>query len=568
MGRRGKPPQPPVVNDYGALLLDILKVPAGEREKVIARAAASARLRAQSPARAPVSFRLFGETYRDCPDRFARECVRWSEVGAGNRQLADYQAEILGDLRTFGRACVRGPHGLGKTVINALAVLWFALTREALGLDWKIPTTASAWRQLQEFLWPEIRKWAPLLDWRRIGRPPFRDDELQTLSLKLRHGRAFAMTSNRPGLVEGAHASQLLFVLDEAKTIPVELFDAIEGALGTANPEFGTEVLVLCTSTPGAPHGRFYEIQTNRRRFADWHVRAVRKDEVIAAGLLNPAYAEARRVQWGEASPQYINRIEGNFADSDQDTVLPLSWVEAAVERWQARKLAGTLAADGYTCTGADIAAGGGDSTAFAIRYGMCVTEVRTYGKEDTMQAANRLETLAARLGGYLVVDAMGVGAGVYDRLRELKARVRAFVGASATPMLDSTGEWGFANTRSAAWWNLRQLLDPSKDPSLALPPHEELLDQLTAPTYGEIRTNPPVYLVEPKERLIDRLGYSTDAADAVVMALWKPPVRLGHTRVAQARVNARWAGALAGGQTRAGAKASRGPLRPSVRGI
>ena len=51
-------------------------------------------------------------------------------------------------------------------------MLWFALTRDAAGIDWKCVTTAGAWRQLEYYLWPEIHKWVGRLNWDVIGRRP------------------------------------------------------------------------------------------------------------------------------------------------------------------------------------------------------------------------------------------------------------------------------------------------------------------------------------------------------------------------------------------------------------
>ena len=98
---------------------------------------------------------------------------------------------------------VRGPHGLGKTALAAIGVLWFATTRDIAGVDWKVPTTASAWRQLQKFLWPEIHKWARRIDWNKVGRDPFGRDELLKLSLNLRTGEAFALASDEPSRARG-----------------------------------------------------------------------------------------------------------------------------------------------------------------------------------------------------------------------------------------------------------------------------------------------------------------------------------------------------------------------------
>ena len=83
---------------------------------------------------------------------------------------ADYQIEVLELLEQGRRVSVRSPHGAGKTAVAAWAILCFALTHD--GLDWKCLTTASAWRQLTKFLWPEVHKWIRRLNWGIIGRPP------------------------------------------------------------------------------------------------------------------------------------------------------------------------------------------------------------------------------------------------------------------------------------------------------------------------------------------------------------------------------------------------------------
>jgi len=99
-----------------------------------------------------------------------------------------------------------------NTTTVSLAVIWFALTRDAAGVDWKCPTTAGAWRQLEQYLWPEIHRWArwPALGF--IGRPPFKRQELLRLNLNLRFGSAFAVASDIPANIEGVHADAVLYV--------------------------------------------------------------------------------------------------------------------------------------------------------------------------------------------------------------------------------------------------------------------------------------------------------------------------------------------------------------------
>jgi hypothetical protein len=84
------------------------------------------------------------EKYFHDPVGFARDCIDWGKDGG----LTFYQDEILEMLRDHKRVSVRGPHGLGKSTITAVTVLWFAITRDAAQVDWKVVTTAGAWRQL------------------------------------------------------------------------------------------------------------------------------------------------------------------------------------------------------------------------------------------------------------------------------------------------------------------------------------------------------------------------------------------------------------------------------------
>lgn len=84
------------------------------------------------------------EKYYSDPVGFAKNCVDWR----GHEGLTFYQEDILQSLQDKHRVSIRGPHGLGKSFTAAITILWFSLTREAAGVDWKAVTTAGAWRQL------------------------------------------------------------------------------------------------------------------------------------------------------------------------------------------------------------------------------------------------------------------------------------------------------------------------------------------------------------------------------------------------------------------------------------
>jgi hypothetical protein len=458
--------------------------------------------------------------YYDDPVGFAADCIDWRDAG-----LAGYQQEILGELPSRKRTCVRSPHGTGKSATVAVAVLWFALTRDAAGVDWKIPTTAGSWHQLTRYMWPEVHKWSGRLRWDRVrdGRP-FTRAELQNLNLRLAHGAAFAGASANSALIEGAHADSLLFIFDEGKAIPAATYDACEGAFtGTG------EAFALCLSTPGAPSGRFYDIQSRKPGYEDWHVRHVSLSEAIAAGRISEDWAEQRARQWGTESSIYQNRVLGEFHAGDEDSVIPLAWAEAAVERWHEWNLAGRPGTemDFPRTVGVDVARYGSNKTVLAIRNGPVLVELRKTAKESTMQTAGRVKAvLDADPARTAVIDVVGVGGGVYDRLHEQGCKVQAFGAGNRTDRMDVTNTFGFNSTRSAAWWGMREQLDPSADSEVCLPDDDMLLGDLSAPQWSV--TSGGKIAVESKDEIEKRLGRSTDDGDAAVQAYF--PRSLPHS--------------------------------------
>lgn len=477
--------------------------------------------------------------YHDDPVGFVHDCIEWPE-GQGP---APYQDETLANLVEHRREALRGPHTLGKSTTATWAILWFANTRDAMGEDWKIPTTASAWLQLTRYLWPEVHKWVRRLRWDRLGREPYRDKtELLDLGLKLRHGEAFGASPSDPAYIEGAHATQLLYVYDEAKAIPIDIWDAAEGAFAGAGPDTDSDAYALAISTPGEPNGRFYEIHKRQAGTEDWHTRHVTKDEAIAAGRMSAEWAADRRRQWGAASATYQNRVEGEFASSDEDGVIPLGWIEAANLRWAERHGDGFNPAAPLEVVGVDCSGTGSDRTVLARRHGddigpierprktVDATAEDQVGLEEMATAGRIVAILGANIRARAIVDAGGLGSGVVGRVREKinRQRVVAFVAGAKANRKDRNGEFGFANVRSAAWWAMREALDPDFDSDVALPPDDDLTGDLTAPHWREVSAGR--IQVESKDEIRKRLGRSTDTGDAVVQAFWPagPPPRGG----------------------------------------
>ncbi len=168
----------------------------------------------------------------------------------------------------------------------------------------------------------------------------------------------------------------------------------------------------------------------------------------------------------------------------------------------------------------------GPDRTILAVRRGPVLEEIVALPRADTMTTVGRLGMEAHRRGvtrrhstgyqyetiggnGEFIVDVVGLGGGIVDRLKELGYSVAAFNGGSRP-----RDRKRFANARAEAYWRLRDLLETG---AIALPRDEGLFEELAAVRWrpnsaGQIQ-------IELKDDLRQRLGRSPDRADAAVMA-------------------------------------------------
>lgn len=437
----------------------------------------------------------------------------WARSHMKGWNPAWYQDDILDRLARDRKVSVVGPHGIGKTSTDSIAVHWFADTRERAGIDWKVVTTAGAWRQLQRYLWPEIQKWSK----RRIQL--LRKDELLTQEIKLHYGQAFAVASDDPANIEGAHADEILYIIDEAKNVPPGSWDAIEGALSAGN------AYVLANSTPGKAEGRLFEIHDKHPGYEDWVTIHVTLEQAIEAGRIKREWAQARARQWGVTSSIYLNRVLGEFSTTDSDGVIPLEWLDAANERWKDLEAASKLKSNLLTAVAADVASEeGSDKTVIAERYGDVLSRIEVYPDITTLDTARKVKAIldyspnkGSRRPPIAVIDAIGVGTGAVEHLREQGVSVDAFMGSQKALHQDKTGELTFLNRRAEAWWHLRDLLNPAFGEEIAIPPIPELQGDLLAPKYDQTASG--AIKIEDKDDIRVRLGRSPDQGDAVTMA-------------------------------------------------
>lgn len=203
----------------------------------------------------------------------------------------------------------------------------------------------------------------------------------------------------------------------------------------------------------------------------------------------------------------------------DQDyQVIPTAWVRAAQARWREDGWRDTM----MTAMGLDPAGGGRDSAELAYRHGGWYGPLITAQGEGTKDGAKTASMVveSRRHGCPIVVDVGGGYAGaVIERFKDNSIDYLSFDGGSGSTAKTKQGDLSFANKRAEAWWRFREELDPEQEggSAIALPPSQELLADLTTPTWTLKASG---IQIESKEDIRKRIGRSPGKGDAVVMAL------------------------------------------------
>lgn len=368
-----------------------------------------------------------------------------------------------------------------------------------VGLSWQSASMEKAWRVMR-------LTWGDAL--RRAGLDVKRHINLSKHEIALPNGSLLMFRSSEaPSSIAGDGPRGI--VGDEFTYWPEDVYTRF---VMPSTADHGAWVHLI-----GRPHGENWGSALWRRAATrpGW---ISRQYTIYDNPLLDRAFIEDLR----ENTPDPIWRQEYMAEPgSGDDGMIPLEYVIAAQQRWREREAAGTLE-DGPYFLAIDVSEGGGDLTTFAHRYGWTIarlTDETPRVRGDMMPIADKaIILLGSRPGSFAVVDAVGVGAMLPGAIRRAGGRCLGFKGSKGTKLRDRTGQFGFSNLVSAAWWHARELLGPN-GPGVALPPDPRLAEELTTPRY-EVMAG-AVIAREQKTKLVKRLGRSPDRADAVVMSLW-----------------------------------------------
>lgn len=447
------------------------------------------------------------------------------------------QRDILRSLRDYSMTSVRSGHGIGKSAVEAWAVIWFLCTRPFP----KIPCTAPTEHQLMDVLWAEISKWMR-------NNPVLREELIWTkekLYMKGYPEEWFAVprTATNPEALQGFHADHVLYIIDEASGVSDKVFEPVLGAMT------GEDAKLLMMGNPTRLSGFFFDSHhRNRAQYSAIHVDGRDSQHV------SKKFVQQIIDMFGLDSDVFRVRVSGEFPKSTPDSLIMMEWCEAATqlnpEIFRSR-----------VDIGVDVARYGDDSSAlypvidkaqsdgYELYHHNRTTEISGYVVQMIKRYA--IECLDAVIR--VKVDCDGLGVGVYDNLYDLTDQiidevwrdrcrregvdpdngnqwnecqripqldleiVECHFGA-AGGKIDEDDPVEYSNSTGLMWGKVRKLLQAG---ALQIPDDDALISQLSNRRYS-VNKDGKLEL-ERKEAMKKRGLPSPDVADALALALYDP---------------------------------------------
>ena len=423
--------------------------------------------------------------FRDDPRFFVQ-----SVLGATPQK---WQGEALDAIATHDKLAIKSGHGVGKTAFQSWVVLWWLLTHYPC----KVAVTANSAHQLSDVLWTEIDRWARNMPQAFKDLLEFKSDKIALKGAP--DSFAVSRTSRRenPESLAGFHAPHMLFCIEEASGIPNVIFETASGALSTPGAK-----IMMC-GNPTRSDGYFYDAFHSDRE--KWHCMTVSCED---GDYVDPKFITDMAEKYGETSNVFRVRCLGEFPTQSDDVLLPLHLVEDATHR--------DVEAGPTTPVtwGLDVARFGSDRSALAKRQGNVLIEpIKTWQNKDLMELAGIVlaehDAVPYQMRPQAIyIDAIGLGAGLADRLRELDLPAVA-VSVSETASLKDR----FNRLRDELFWSAREWFE-ARD--CKIPQDDTLISELTGIRYKYLSSGK--LKIESKDEMKKRGQRSPDVADAFVL--------------------------------------------------
>ena len=422
--------------------------------------------------------------------------VRAKLFKAQGKQVPD---ELKQYVSKIGFSIMAGK-GVGKDFTAALTILWWL----SVFKDARIPCTANNAQQLQNVLWAEV---ASVMSKSKVmeGKGPILDHQFCWQSQKIYHRHrketwfAEALAYPQHGTKEqqertltGRHSRFLLAVIDEAAGVPDAVYSPLETTLtGVLN-------LIMLIFNPTQNTGFAIESQTTYSE--QWVCMQWSQED--CPELIPKEIIQQKEDKYGRDSNTFRVSVLGLPPHAGTGAFMPMQWVIDAMAK--------DIEDDEEhpVVFGVDVG-GGGDKSVICIRQGGTVSKFLRNNSKNTMDVVDWVaENMTTYDAAVAFVDIVGLGRGVYDRLRQMGYMVRP-ADARGKPENES-----YYNNRSQWYMKMRGYFESG---IISIPANErDLFDQLNAIDYKPEEKN----RIMSKDGIRKKLGGdSPDEADALALS-------------------------------------------------
>lgn len=315
------------------------------------------------------------------------------------------------------------------------------------------------------------------------------------------HGaRLYIIGADHPDALRGTYWDGA--VLDEYAQIKRELWDEV---LRPSLADRGGWAVFI-----GTPKGQnqFYEMYLRAQREKDWFFCLYRVDE---SGVLPQEEIESMTRDMTDMAIR--QELYCDFSASASDIVLPIDLVTASA----ARELTPKEVSGAPVILGVDVARFGDDATVITARQGLHCMNQHTFRGLDTMEVAERvIGAINQYKPDAVFIDVGAMGAGVIDRLRQLGYDV------TEVNFADASADKRYANKRAEMYFKIREWMEAGG----AVLNEQTLKSELSIVEYKF--TPAGKIILEPKEKVKEKIGKSPDTADSLALTFAMPVMPRG----------------------------------------
>lgn len=460
--------------------------------------------------------------YRKNPVIFAKEVLLF--------EPDKWQKDALTDLAENPKVAVKSGQGVGKTGIEAVALLWFLCCFPFP----RVVATAPTKQQLHDVLWSEVSKWqskSPLL----LALLKWTKTYVYMIGCEKRWF-AVARTATKPENMQGFHEDNMLFIVDEASGVADPIMEAIMGTLSGDNNK-----LLLC-GNPTKRSGTFYDAFNQDRGLYKCHTVSS-----ADSPRTNKENIKALIRKYGKDSNVVKVRVCGEFPTDEDDAFFSTAMIEQSIMTEISEDTLRALG-EGFpqepdkiysVDVGCDVARFGNDKTVITYKINeVCKIYRKVNGKSTTWTSGN-LAMLYIKIKNELnysgkipiKIDVGGIGGGVIDQLTALKKTDSIYDDMIILPVNfgQPIKHKFYYDSTTYMLSVIRDLVAPFDDegnplpPKLILPNDPDMVGEFTCRKYDFVTGGKQK--VESKDEMKERGLPSPDIADSI--ALCCLPVKL-----------------------------------------